>query len=269
MRVLQMFVTTFVLMMTTAAVPAFAQTRVEMPRPGAASMIGVRLADVTADDVKALKLPRAEGAIVESVNPNSPASAAGLRARDVIVEFDGERVRSALHLTRVVAETPVGRDVTFSVIRDGKKTEMHIKTEAGSWFDPRFGGILDSGQMRGLGQEIGRQARDMTRNLPEIVDGARAGLTPRGRLGVSVQPLGPELADYFGVKSGVLVVSVQKASAADKAGLRAGDVITAVDGHSVSSAPELIDALPKDAGNHDVSLTVTREKKELKLKTTI
>jgi S1-C subfamily serine protease len=146
---------------------------------------------------------------------------------------------------------------------------MHIKTEAGSWFDPRFGGVIDPGQMRGLGQEIGRQARDMTRNLPEIVDGARGGLTPRGRLGVSVQPLGPELADYFGVKSGVLVVSVQKASAADKAGLKAGDVITEVDGHIVSSASELIDALPKGAGSHDVNLTVTREKKELKVKTTL
>src|SRR5438093_11124913 len=98
-----------VMLMAAVAVPAFAQTRVEMPRPGAASMIGARLADVTADEAKTLKLPRAEGAMVESVNPNSPASAAGLRAKDVIVEFDGERVRSARHLMRLVTETPVGR----------------------------------------------------------------------------------------------------------------------------------------------------------------
>ena len=162
-------------MLMTAAVPAFAQTRVEMPRPGAVSMIGVRLADVTADEAKTLKLPRAEGAMVESVNPNSPASTAGLRAKDVIVEFDGERVRSAAHLTRLVTETPVGRDVAFSVMRDGKKSELHIKPEAGSWFNPQFGGMVNPDQMRGLGQEIGRQARDMTRNLPAVVDGARAG----------------------------------------------------------------------------------------------
>lgn len=262
MRVIQIFI----LMLMTAAVPALAQTGVEMSRPGAASMIGVRLADVTADDAKTMKLPKAEGALVESVNPNSPASAAGLRARDVIVEFDGERVRSALHLTRLVSETPVGRDVSLSVMRDGKKSDMHIKTEAGPWFNPRFGGVMDPDQMRGLEQEIGRQARDMTRNLPEMIDGARAGLTPRSRLGVSVQPLGPELADYFGVKSGLLVASVQKASPADKAGLKAGDVITEVDGHEVSSASELISALPKGNDAHDVNLTVMRVKKELKVK---
>ena len=192
-------------MLMAAAVPAFAQTRVEMPRPGAVSMIGVRLADVTADEAKTMKLPRAEGAMVESVNPKSPASAAGLHAKDVIVEFDGVRVRSALLLTRLVTETPVGRDVTLSVIRDGKKSDLHLKTEAGSWFNPQFGGIVNPDQMRGLGEEI-----------------ARAGLTPRGRLGVTVQAMTPELADYFGVKSGVLVASVQKDSAAEKAGLKRG-----------------------------------------------
>jgi serine protease Do len=253
--------------MTAAALPAFAQTRVEMPRPGAVSMIGVRLADVTADEAKTLKLPRAEGAMVEAVNPNSPASAAGLRAKDVIVEFDGERVRSALHLTRLVTETPVGRDVTFSVMRDGKKSEMHLKTEAGTWFNPQFGMSRDD--MRGLGQEIGRQARDMTRNIPDIMDGARAGLATRGRLGASVQALTPDLAEFFGVKAGVLVASVQKDSAAEKAGLKAGDVITAVDGHGVTSGSELIAALPTGNGSHDVNLTVVREKKELKVKATI
>src|SRR6187401_2820200 len=135
-------------MLITPAAPEHAQTRVDLPRAGAVSVIGVRLADVTAEDAKALKLPRVEGAIVESVNPNTPASAAGVRQKDVIVEFDGERVRGALHLSRLVSETPVGRDVTFAVMRDGRKSEMHLKTEAGSWFDPRLGGMIDSERMR-------------------------------------------------------------------------------------------------------------------------
>src|SRR4051812_32500379 len=189
------------------AAPAAAQDRrpapraqteqVQMPRPGGASMIGVRLSDVTADQVKALKLPKTEGAVVEAVNPNSPASIAGLRANDVIVEFDGERVRSARHLTRLVDETPVGRDVELTVLRDGRKTELHIKPEAGNWFNPQFSGVMDPDQMRELGQEMGRQAREMSRNLPEAIDGARAGLTPRGRLGATVQELTPDLATYF------------------------------------------------------------------------
>jgi S1-C subfamily serine protease len=93
-----------------------------------------------------------------------------------------------------------------------------------------------------------------------------AGLANRGRLGVSVQELSPELAAYFGVKSGVLVAAVEKDSAAEKAGLKAGDVITSVDGHSVTTLAELIGALPTGDGSQDVNLDVMRDKKELKLK---
>ena len=132
-------------MVALAAAPAVAQSTrpstpppqagtVQMPRPGAmaGSTVGIRLSDVSADQVKSLKLSKAEGAIVESVNPDSPASAAGIRAKDVVVEFDGERVRSARHLTRLVSETPAGRDVEMVLMRDGRKTELHIKPEARS-----------------------------------------------------------------------------------------------------------------------------------------
>src|SRR5882762_9253340 len=73
--------------------------QVQLPRAGRVSMIGVRLSEVTADQVKTYKLSKAEGAVVESVNPKSPAATAGLHEKDVIVEFDGEHVRSASHLT--------------------------------------------------------------------------------------------------------------------------------------------------------------------------
>ena len=82
---------------------------VVIPGPNRVSMIGVRLSEVTADNVKALKLSRIEGAVVESVRPNSPAATAGLLEKDVIVQFDGERVRSAGHLARLVAETPASQ----------------------------------------------------------------------------------------------------------------------------------------------------------------
>src|ERR1700730_2340098 len=167
------------------------QGTVQLPRLGgmSGSMIGIRLVDVSADDVKSLKLSKAEGAMVESVSPNSPASTAGIRAKDVIVEFDGEHVRSARHLTRLVSETPAGREVSVMVMRDGRKTELHVKPEA----DNRFGGMVDPEQLRNLGEQVGRAARDMSRNLPDM-----AGLANRGRLGVSVQELSPELAAYFG-----------------------------------------------------------------------
>jgi serine protease Do len=92
-----------------------------VPRAAQVSTIGVRLSDVTAEQVKTYKLSKAEGAVVETVNTNSPAATAGFHEKDVIVEFDGERVRSARHLTRLVTETPVGREVAVAVMRDGKK----------------------------------------------------------------------------------------------------------------------------------------------------
>jgi serine protease Do len=234
--------------------------RVQLPRAGRISMIGVRLSDVTADQVKGYKLSKAEGAVVESVNPKSPAATAGLREKDVIVEFDGEHVRSASHLTRLVTETPAGREVALVVMRDGHRTNLHLTTEAGAntWFDPTF-----------VAQEAERAAREMRRNLPDMIDGMRPGMSARGRLGVSVQDVTPELAEYFGVKSGVLVASVAANSPAAKAGLKAGDVITAANGKSVGSPRELVQALPVGEGSHEVDLTVVRDKQSRSVKATL
>ena len=242
----------------------------QVPRPRAVSMIGVRLSDVAADQVKTLKLSKAEGAVVEAVNPNSPAATTGLQEKDVIVEFDGERVRSASHLSRLVIETPVGREVALIVIRDGRRTSLQIKPEANdNWFDPRFGGMIDQDRIREFADRAGQAARDMSRNIPEMMDSMRDGMFDRGgRLGVTVQEVTPDLAEYFGVKAGVLVASVTPGSAAAKAGLKAGDVITAVDGTAVGSPAELVRALPTGA-SHDANLTVVRDKKERTVKATM
>jgi serine protease Do len=223
------------------------EVRVQMPRPGRVTMIGVRLADVTAEHVKSLKLEKLEGALVESINPNSPAAAAGMREKDVIIVFDGERVRSASHLTRLVHDTPAGRQVQLSVMRDGHRTDVRITPEAGStWFDPRFGDTID----------------DMVQGVRDRVDSGRS----RTRLGVGVQTLRDDLPAYFGVTSGVLVTSVGPETPAAKAGLKTGDVITAVDGKAVRSTRDLINVLPDGGSAQEVTLTVVREKKEMTLR---
>jgi serine protease Do len=248
--------------------------RVQMPAPARASMIGVRLSDVTAESAKTLKLSKVEGAVVESVNPNSPASIAGVREKDVIIQFDGERVRSASHLTRLVAETPAGREVMFSVMRDGKRTDLRIAPAAleSGWFDPRFGGVINSDEIR---EQVENATRDIGRSLPdimpEVMDGVRGGIAGpnRARLGVTVQPVSGELAAYFGVKSGVLVANVSPDSPAAKAGLKAGDVITAVNGKAITTPRELVTALPAAAASQDVTLTLVRDKKEMTVKATL
>ena len=90
----------------------------------------------------------------------------------------------------------------------------------------------------------------------------------RGRLGVSVQSLTPELEEYFGAKSGgVLVSSVAAESAAAKAGVKAGDVITTVNGRSVNDPGDLMQELREVSG--DVTIGVVRDKKEMTLKATL
>jgi serine protease Do len=240
--------------------------RVEMPHPGRVSMVGLRLGDVTAENAKTLKLVKQEGAVVESVRPNSPAATAGFHEKDVIVQFDGERVRSASHLGRLVAETPAGRDVAVAVMRDGRRLDLHVKPEAAnSWFDPRFGDTidLDAGQWREQMERAGRAARELGRNFPEVLGSSR------GRLGVTVQQVSGELADYFGVKAGVLVATVVPDSPAAKAGLKAGDVITAVNGKAIATPRELTGALPAADSAQEVTLTVFREKKELTMRATL
>ncbi len=219
---------------------------VQMPRPGRVSMIGVRLSDIAAEQTASLKLSKPEGALVAAVNPHSPAAAAGLRENDVIVMFDGERVRSVSHLTRLVHETPAGREVPMSVMRDGRKTDVRIRPEAGgTWFDPRFGDTLDF-----------------------IMQGVRDGVTSRtrSRLGVNVQELSGGLPEYFGVESGVLVTAVRPDTPAARAGLKAGDVITAVNGKPVSATRDLLSAIPESGSTEEVEVTVVREKKKTTLR---
>jgi len=87
-------------------------------------------------------------------------------------------------------------------------------------------------------------------------------------LGVTVAPLSDQLASYFGVKEGVLVSGVTSNSPAAAAGVRAGDVITAINGQPVSSSADLSRAL-RDSRAESVDISVTREKKSLSLKATL
>ena len=204
--------------------------QVQLPRAGQVSMIGLRLSDVTAEQVKTLKLSKQEGAVVESVRPNSPAATAGFHENDVVLQFAGERVRSAAHLTRLVAETPAGREVMVGVMRDGRRTDLKVKPDAGNWFEPRFGGMIDlnSEEWKEQMERAGRAAREMGRNLPDVF------APGRGRLGVTVQELNAELAEYFGVKSGVLARRARQWSAG--AGCRARGDSDGVQGQAGNDA---------------------------------
>jgi len=217
--------------------------------------IGVRVAD------------RDGSVVVEDVEPDSPAAKAGLKASDVVLEFDGERVRSARQFARLVQETPAGRTVKAAVRRDGQRRDVDITP------DDRRSDFTVSGDwgnsMRDLGRDLGRLGDRMPFNFNFDFDmpGMLSGVSGR-RMGVTVQELTPQLSDYFGAKNGILVTGVNEGSPAAKAGLKAGDVITSVNGSRISSRADLVRGL-RDATSDDITIGIVRDKKESSVKATI
>jgi S1-C subfamily serine protease len=213
---------------------------------GRGSGLGVRITDRTEG-----------GVVIDEVVDDSPAEKAGLKRSDVIVEFDGERVRSARQFSRLVQETPSGRTVKLTITRDGKRQDLQVTP------DERRGDAMVSGDfgdyMRDLGRDLG-QFGDRLAPFNFNFDFGMPMLSGR-RLGVTVDPLTSQLAEYFGVKDGLLVTSVAEGSAAARAGLKAGDVITSVDGERVASREDLMRGL-RDASSEDVKIGIMRDKKE-------
>src|SRR5688500_7334505 len=102
--------------------------RAVAPRAMQVVTFGAGRIGVTVSDVEATEGKTTAGVRVDSVDEGSPAEKAGLRKGDVVVEFDGERVRSVRQFTRLVSETPVGRTVSAAVLRDGQRVSVNVAT---------------------------------------------------------------------------------------------------------------------------------------------
>lgn len=239
---------------------------------GGSSRIGISVKDLTDEDVKRSKLPSTSGALVGEVEDDSPAATAGFRANDVVVEFDGERVRSARQLTRLVQETPSGRAVQAVVVRDGQRVTLNViprESNAGAF--ERFRDLEDFG--RKFRYEVpptppARRAptpRPPRAPLPPDVDEWMFSRSS-SRLGITVDDLSEQLASYFGAKDGVLVTTVRDASAAATAGLKAGDVITQFNGSPVDSPAELRRSIQRLDDGAEFTIDIVRDRKPMTLK---
>jgi serine protease Do len=249
--------------------------RILLGRPWPGAFLGVRLEDVEGTG--------ARGAEVRSVEQDSPAEKAGLEKGDVVVGFDGERVRSAAQLARLVSETPPGRSVPIEVTRNGASRTLSATLGKSA---PRFMGGDDEGGVFAPDTDF-----DIT--VPEpfpphapghpLVGPGPYVFKWRGpgddsfakpwradrptRLGVRYMELGDQLGAYFGVKEneGVLVTSVEEDSPAAKAGLKAGDVILQFDGKTVGHGRDLREQVQGARSGGEVILRVQRQGKPLDL----
>jgi serine protease Do len=181
--------------------------------------LGVSIQEVTPELARSLNLKEPEGALVAQVVSGGPAEKAGIEQGDVIVEFDGKKVADSKALPLIVATTPVDKNVTVKLLRDGKVIDRQVKV----------------GEMEEKGVKVSR--------------------TPSSHksLGITVQNLTPEIARQLGVKkdTGVVVTGVEPGSPAEEAGIRTGDVIQQVDRKPIKNVEDFVQKVEtaKDQGN--------------------
>jgi serine protease Do len=206
----------------------------------------VGIQEIDGDRAKALKLPEEAGVEVTRIAPDSPAEKAGIRIGDVITQYNGERVEGMDQFSRMVRETPAGRDVKIGMIRNGAAQAITAKITSRP---------VVNGQLIPAPTQDALEFRfpDMPQNR----------MTWRSALlGIDAEALEGQLAEFFGVKEGVLVRAVNKGSAADRAGIKAGDVIVRVDDAKVAT-PADISAHLRGMRGRAVSIVVVRDRKEV------
>jgi serine protease Do len=221
-----------------------AATAVAIARGG--SYLGIAIQEIDSDRSKALRLREEAGVEVTRVEKDSPAEKAGVMVGDTVLQYNGQRVEGIEQFSRMVRETPVGRDVKLDLWRNGAAQTVTAKIAA------RTGGLI--------GNNFVFNGPDLV--LPDIPGTLMTLRT--SMLGVEAESLTGQLAQFFGVKEGVLVRSVVANSAAEKGGIKAGDVITSVDNAAVRTPAELTTHI-RGARGKTVPVVVMRDHKETTL----
>ena len=192
--------------------------------------IGVSIQTVTPEIAKSFGLKQARGALVGDLDPKGPAGRAGVRQGDIIVSYAGHGVKNSNDLPRMVAETPVGKQVPVVVLRDGKEVTITIKVE-----------------------QLSEEKAEVQSELPVQ------------SLGMKVEGLTEQLREQAGIteNSGVVVVEVETGGSAEEAGIQVGDVIKEVNRRPVKDLSDYHAALGAAKKGAPLLLLLKRGKQSL------
>jgi len=189
--------------------------------------IGVTIQTVTPDLAKSFGMKEAKGALVGDVVKDGPAEKGGIKTGDIIIAFDGKNVKTSNDLPRLVAETPVGKSVELTIIRESKEVRISVKIE------------------------------EMTEDKIAVQSS-----TPVQSFGMKVDNITPQLHQQFSIreKSGVVVVNVERGSLADESGIQPGDVIKEVNRKPVRTVADFNAAVIKSGKGNATLLLLKRGK---------
>jgi C-terminal processing protease CtpA/Prc len=279
--------------------------------------LGVYLGDISEERAKQLKLAEVRGAVVGKVEESSPAAKAGLQENDVILAFNDRQVQNRAQFHQLLFESAPGSKVTLGVSRNGEPHNISVELgqRRSGILDERQRLFRDADAMLAAAEERRKEAEELRkkgdeqgalrlleeeREFRQQSDEQRAYIEKQLRegkiqqnsaswlpnisvnanryyLGVSAAPLTEQLAKYFNVTRGVLVSEVRAGGAAERAGIKAGDCIVAVNDEMVTSTADLnrlVDRLGKDDTTGEKSsveffLTIVRARNEQKVKVKI
>jgi serine protease Do len=249
----------------TATTPRARSAQVYVQK-GMGSYLGVGGVDVTSERVKALNLKEERGVEISSVEEDGPAAKAGIKAGDVVLEFNGTPVQGTVQFQRMVGEMPPGRQVKLTIWRNG--ATQSISATIGERKNVATTIIPGDGHAWSFDMP---NMPTMPR-MPDMPSMPRMEmLSANPALGIYGESLAEsdQLAEFFGVTDGVLVRSVRKGTAAEKAGIKAGDVITKIDDSRVSNSMDITRTLRSMKGKKTFNVTVVRNKKEMPISVTI
>ncbi|GAB4177191.1 MAG: hypothetical protein Kow00108_12730 [Calditrichia bacterium] len=194
-----------------------------------------------------------KGVKIIKVLPDSPAEKAGFNKDDMIIGVNGKSITSIDEIGKIFDDLKLGDEVSLEILREGKKQTIKVKVEKLD-MDKDMHAFTWTGD--GMEEEIIR--------LPHSPESAKGGF-----LGVKAENLTDQLKEYFGVTHGVLVKEVIKESPAEKAGLKAGDVITQIESRKVMDYADLVRFLNYYDPDNKISVTIVRKEKEKKIKVTL
>jgi len=228
--------------------------------------LGVYAENISRENMGRYHVNQVRGVGVTQVVKDSPAEKAGLRKDDVILRIDGENITSVRKLNRIVSELSPDQSVRIGVSRGGSEQEVTatIGKRSNTMAQNLLGG--EPRIFKWEGPDLKGFKWENRNNFPNFNnDGGNMTffLNNSRRIGVSTMSLTKQLADYFGIADGkgALVTSVTEDGPAAKAGVKAGDVITAIDGEAVDSPGDISRVINRKKEG-DVTLTIVRNKSQ-------